>query len=566
MVRAEHPNPQFFRDEWENLNGEWEFAFDFGATGKERGLFTAEKLDKKITVPFCPESRLSGIEYKDFMHCVWYRREFTVPEPWRASGRVLLHFGAVDYQATVYVNGKEAGTHTGGYTAFQMDITKLLTDGKNVVTVCAEDDNRSGLQPCGKQAHQYFSANCDYTRTTGIWQTVWLEHVPESHIRQFRFYPDRKNGRVSFEVFTTGTQELRVDVSYQGKPMGSTALSSDADVIRGEVQLAETHLWELGKGRLYDVELTYGKDTVKTYFGLREVKLDGYKFLLNGESVFQRLVLDQGFYPDGIYTAPTEEDLIKDIQLSLDAGFNGARLHEKVFEPRFLYHCDKMGYMVWGEYPNWGLDHSRMEALPAYLSQWREAVERDFNHPAIIGWCPFNETWDYENRRQWNPLLSSVYYLTKDLDPTRPCIDTSGNYHVVTDIFDIHDYDQNPETFAKRFEKIGEGILENHCNDRQQYHLGEPVFVSEYGGISRASDKEKGWGYGDSPEDDEAFYKRYEGLTTALLDNPYMLGFCYTQLYDIEQEVNGLYTYERQPKFELERIKAINTKKAAIEN
>lgn len=565
MYRAEHPNPQCFREEWINLNGDWEFAFDFGTTGKERGLPAAKSLEKKIVVPFCPESKLSGIGYWDFMNCVWYRRSFAVPEKWKASGRTLLHFGAVDYKATVYINGTEIGSHTGGYTPFCFDVTKWLSEGENVLVVCAEDDNRGGSQPCGKQAHQYASSGCDYTRTTGIWQTVWLEHVPENHIKNFRFYSDIKNGRLIFEVHAVGKEELGISASYQGKPMGNIRLCSDTEAFRGELQLAETHLWELGDGRLYDVELCYGEDKVKSYFGLREVSMDGFKFLLNGKSVFQRLVLDQGFYPDGIYTAPTEEAFVKDIELSMAAGFNGARLHEKVFEPRFLYHCDRMGYMVWGEYPNWGLDHSRMDVLPSYLNQWREALERDFNHPAIIGWCPFNETWDYQGKRQWDELLSSVYYMTKALDSTRPCIDTSGNYHVVTDIFDVHDYDQNPETFAKRFERLSEGILENHCNDRQKYD-GEPVFVSEYGGISRAADKEKGWGYGNAPEDDAAFLKRYDGLTTALLDNPYIFAFCYTQLYDIEQEVNGLYTYEREPKFDMELIKEINSKKAAIED
>lgn len=564
MYREEHPNPQFFREQWINLNGEWEFAFDFGATGKERGLPEMESFDKKIVVPFCPESSLSGICYQDFMNCVWYRRSFLVPKEWKVSGRVLLHFGAVDYKATVYLNKKELGSHAGGYTPFRFDVTNFLTDGENVLTVCAEDDNRGGSQPCGKQAHQYASSGCDYTRTTGIWQTVWLEHVPEHHIKNFRFYPDVKNGKLVFEVQVTGTRELIVSASYQGKSMGTVSLCSYADVLRGELCLAETHIWELGNGRLYDVELCYGEDKVESYFGLREVKMDGFRFLLNGKSVFQRLVLDQGFYPDGIYTAPSEEDFIKDIQISLDAGFNGARLHEKVFEPRFLYHCDRMGYMVWGEYPNWGLDHSRMDVLPSYLDQWREVLERDFNHPAIIGWCPFNETWDYQGKRQWDGLLSSVYYMTKVLDNTRPCIDTSGHYHVVTDIFDVHDYDQNPESFAKRFERISEGVLDNHCNDRQNYQ-GEPVFVSEYGGISRAADKDKGWGYGNSPEDDEAFLKRYAGLTTALLDNPYIFAFCYTQLYDIEQEVNGLYTYEREPKFDMRLIREINSKKAAME-
>lgn len=565
MYRAEHPNPQFFREEWINLNGEWEFAFDFGMTGKERGLPAAKSLEKKIMVPFCPESEMSGVGYRDFMNCVWYRRSFVVPDEWKASGRTVLCFGAVDYKTTVYVNGTEIGFHAGGYTPFRFDVTKWLEEGENVLTVCAEDNNRNGSQPCGKQAHQYASSGCDYTRTTGIWQTVWLEHVPKNHIKNFRFYSDIRNGRLLFEVYVVGAEELSISASYQGNSMGNARLYSDTEVFRGEMQLAETHLWELGNGRLYDVELCYGEDKVKSYFGLREIRMDGFKFLLNGKPVFQRLVLDQGFYPDGIYTAPEEEALIKDIELSMNAGFNGARLHEKVFEPRFLYHCDRMGYMVWGEYPNWGLDHSRMDVLPDYLDQWREVIERDFNHPAIIGWCPFNETWDYQGKRQWDELISAVYYMTKALDSTRPCIDTSGNYHVVTDIFDVHDYDQNPETFAKRFERISEGILENHCNDRQKYNK-EPVFVSEYGGISRAADKDKGWGYGNAPEDDKAFLKRYSGLTTALLDNPYIFAFCYTQLYDIEQEVNGLYTYNREPKFDMELIKEINSRKAAIEN
>ncbi|MCM1188061.1 MAG: beta-galactosidase [bacterium] len=564
MYREEHPNPQFYREEWKNLNGIWDFEFDFGVSGKERGLYKREEFDRRITVPFCPESKLSGIEYRDFMNCVWYRRSFEVPEAWRASGRIFLHFGAVDYRATVYINQKEAGTHIGGYTPFRFDITDALIDGVNCICVCAEDDNRRGWQPRGKQAEGFASSGCDYTRTTGIWQTVWLEHMPDSYIEGFRFYPDVRNGRLLFEVRTHGSEELAVTVSYQGRSMGQVLLSSDAETVRGEIKLSEKHLWEPGRGRLYDVELRYGEDKVRSYFGLREIKMDGFRFLLNGKSVFQRLVLDQGFFEDGIYTAPSEETLIRDIRLSLDAGFNGARLHQKVFEPLFLYHCDRMGYLVWGEFPSWGLDISRPEALPSYLSQWGEVLNRDFNHPSIIGWCPFNETWDYRGKRQWDELISTVYYMTKAADDTRPCIDTSGLYHVVTDIFDVHDYEQEPEIFAGRFRKLAEGKIENFANDRQTYN-GEPVFVSEYGGIRRAADREKGWGYGESPEDDEAFLKRYEGLTLALLENPYIFGFCYTQLYDIEQEVNGLYTYAREPKFEMARIRAVNERKAAIE-
>lgn len=289
------------------------------------------------------------------------------------------------------------------------------------------------------------------------------------------------------------------------------------------------------------------------------------KFMLNGRSVFQRLVLDQGFYPDGIYTAKDEQELKRDIELSMACGFNGARLHEKVFEPRFLYHCDKMGYMVWGEHANWGLDISDPASLSVFLKEWMEVVERDFNHPSIVGWCPFNETWDYDGRRQCDDTLRTVYRYTKIADPTRPCIDTSGWFHVETDIFDIHDYNQNAEQFSRNIETIlSEGGTDFWIYKRQQYH-NEPFFVSEYGGIQWDSANVGGWGYGSAPKTEEEFLERYQALTESLLFNPKVFGFCYTQLYDVEQEVNGLYTYSRVAKFDVERIKKINTQKAAIE-
>jgi hypothetical protein len=298
------------------------------------------------------------------------------------------------------------------------------------------------------------------------------------------------------------------------------------------------------------------------------VKTDGEKFLINKKSVFQRLVLDQGFYPDGIYTAPTEEALIRDIRLSMEAGFNGARLHQKVFEPRFLYHCDRMGYLVWGEQGNWGLDVSAPDGVKNFLPEWLEVLKRDFNHPSIIGWCPFNETWDYEGRRQDNALLEIVYHTTKLFDTTRPCIDTSGNYHVVTDIYDLHDYEQSPEKFKAFYAGFAAGgeLADSH-SDRQTPVKGVPVFISEYGGIKWDEDggNEKSWGYGNAPKTKEEFLARYRGLTDSLLDNPRMCGFCYTQLYDVEQEVNGLYTYARKPKFDMDILRRINSRKAAIE-
>ncbi len=580
MFRQEYPRPQFQRSPWLNLNGEWEFEIDKSISGKDRKLFEAEHLPERITVPFCPESVLSGVGHKDFMECVWYRKEITLPADWMAgmrerAERVVLHFGAVDYFATVYINGKQVGKHRGGFSPFSFDITGQLNEGINVITLCAEDYLRSGNQPGGKQSDKFYSYGCYYTRTTGIWQTVWLEKLPPVHIDSIQIYPDPDNTSVRITAKVTGSGDLTVKASYEGKEMGAATVKTQGGQVDVILPLKEKHLWEVGQGRLYDLELAFGEDRVKSYFGLRSVRMEGMKFLLNGKSVFQRLVLDQGFYPDGIYTAPTEEALIRDIEISLAAGFNGARLHEKAFEPRFLYHCDRMGYLVWGEHANWNLDVTRLEALEAYLPEWTELVARDFNHPAIIGWCPLNETWDKGLIPQNDFVLETVYRVTKMMDPTRPCIDTSGNFHVITDIFDVHDYDQNPETFKARYdelERTGDFDVSYNCRKSatgklRHVYRGEPVFVSEYGGIKwNVTGSGDAWGYGDGPKTEEAFIARYEGLTKALLNNSKMFGFCYTQLYDVEHEQNGLYTYHRVPKFDMEIFRRINSAKAAIED
>ena len=564
IPRSEHPEPMFYRESWENLNGEWDFEFDFGKSGRDRKFYKDGKFTKKITVPFCPESKLSGIEYKDFIPCVWYKRTFTVKEK---NKRVILHFGAVDYKSYIYINCEEVFTHKGGYSSFSVDITKYIKDGENEIVLCAEDDTRSGMQAKGKQANYFYSNACDYTRTTGIWQTVWLEYVPESYIKRVQFYPDAKNQKVTIKGVFKGQGEFCAEVFYKDKKVGESKVFVEDETAFTEIALSEKHLWEVGNGRLYDVFLTFGEDKVKSYFGLRDIHFDGMKFILNGKSVFQRLVLDQGFFPDGIYTAKDDEELKRDITLSKNAGFNGARLHQKIFEPRYLYYCDKEGYLVWGEHGNWGLDYSDYAILPDFLNEWQEAVLRDFNHPSIIGWCPFNETWDFrEQARQKNSILETVYKVTKALDTTRPCIDTSGNFHTITDIFDVHDYEQDTKIFKENYDKLmTEGKLIDRFEYRQKYR-GEPTFVSEYGGMKWDLDRvSEGWGYGNAPKTEEEFINRYKGLTDALLDNDKMFAFCYTQLYDVEQEINGLYTYDRRPKFDMYIIKKINERKAKIE-
>lgn len=574
--RMEHPNPQFERESWMNLNGIWRFAFDFGKTGIERNMFQrnheTEKLyDKSINVPFCPESKLSGVEYKDFMNAVWYQREFVLNKK-QLQGRTILHFGAVDYECHAYINGEEVGTHIGGYSSFFFDITAYLREGENTVTVCAMDDLRNGRQPAGKQAGTYGSQGCMYTRTTGIWQTVWLEFVPENYVLGIQIYPDVKAGCFHLACRVSGAGSLFIQAFCQGRLCGEVNTQAAGEDNRVTLAVDELHLWECGKGRLYDLEIQYtsqsGVDVIKSYAGMRQVRIEGYRFLLNEKTVFMRTVLDQGFYKDGIYTAPSDAALLKDIRLSKALGFNGARLHEKIFEPRFLYHCDREGYLVWGEHGNWGLDLSNPEAFLSFMPEWLEAVERDFNHPSVIGWCPFNETWDIDGRRQIDLILENIYRLTKALDPTRPCIDTSGNFHVMTDIYDVHNYCQDVgafrecyQDFPDRTEKIDDHTL------RQHYREGQPLFISEYGGIKwdTTGENESAWGYGEAPKTEEEFLDRYKGMTEFLLGHPSIMGFCYTQLYDVEQETNGLYDYDRNPKFDINVIYKINSKKAKIE-
>lgn len=565
IPRPEHPQPQMKREHWKNLNGEWDFSFDFGCSGIDQ-KWQEGKTDweKKILVPFCPESDLSGIGYKDFIPGVWYHRTITLTGE-ELKGDLLLHFGAVDYDARVWINGVEAGRHQGGYVSFTFNITKLVKEGENDITLFAADDVRGGKQPKGKQSHFFYSIGCDYTRTTGIWQTVWLEWVPESYIEKVQYYPNLAEATLGIKAVVKGQGTLEAKAFYGGEPCGSVSAKSEGGTVTMTLPLSRLEKWEPGHGRLYDLTLTYGEDKVESYFGMREVRLDGEKFLINDKSVFQRLVLDQGFYPDGIYTAPTEEALVKDVELSMAAGFNGARLHQKVFEPLFLYHCDKAGYLVWGEQGCWGLDYSNPAALKYFLPEWMEALERDFNHPAIIGWCPLNETQPNQNPA-FVRLLATV---TRQYDRTRLYIDASGWTHIpgLTDIMDIHDYEQDPAAFAERLAPLaGDGTYNVHRFFGHGYELeARPTFVSEYGGIRWAPSDAAGWGYGQAPLSEQEFLDRFKGLTEVLLFHPRMGALCYTQLTDVEQELNGLYTYDRKPKFDPAFMHAVLTQKAAIE-
>jgi beta-galactosidase/beta-glucuronidase len=600
IPRPEYPRPQFVRRDWLNLNGEWQFDFDFGDSGLQRDLHQAE-LPHRITVPFCPESSLSGIGHLDFMNAVWYRRTVTIPADW-AGRDVLLHFQAVDYDATVWVNGAEVGRHRGGFTPFSCDLRDVAKAGEEATIVVRARDVHNTSQPKGKQSDRYAPHGCHYTRTTGIWQTVWMEPVPVCALKRPRLTPDVANGTVRLEQpLTQNRPGLRLratlrntdDIVATAETRADLDLSPRLDLV---IPKEKQRLWSPTDPFLYalTIELVDAAgqvvDRAESYAGLRSVAIDGKRVKINGETLFQRLVLDQGYYTDGVMTAPSDAALERDIRLSQEAGFNGARLHQKVFEERFLYHADRLGYMVWGEFADWGSGgygptHDHQQPGATYITQWLEALQRDYSHPSIIGWCGLNETWQTMPDRQTvlDDVTRGMFLAAKAMDATRPVLDTSGYSHRVpeTDVYDSHDYEQDPAKFAAHQAGLADGQPHLNTHNNQPISVpyrGQPYFVSEFGGIHWAPTQtdEKGqplnpsassesWGYGQSPRTLDDFYARFEGLCNVLLDDPLMFGYVYTQLTDIHPEENGIYRFDRTPKFDNTRLHTIQTRKAAIE-
>lgn len=565
MYRDEYPNPQFKRDSFECLNGEWEFEFGNGCEKAEKPL------KMRIQVPFCVESELSGIGHTDFIGECIYARTINITES-DLKSRLVLHFGAVDYLAQVYLNGKLVCLHRGGYTPFFAELNQFAKVGENRLTVIVNDWVKDDV-PSGKQSSKLQSYGCFYTRCTGIWQTVWLERTPFEYIKAVRFYPDPDGCKVVADVDAQGAGELEIKVLYEGRQVGYAKCDAHSRA-KLEIKLSEKHLWEIGNGRLYDVEMKFGDDKVQSYFGLRDVRYSDRKFLLNGKSVFQRLVLDQGYYPDGIYTARRAEDMQADIAAALQLGFNGARLHQKVFDPLYLYFCDRAGFIVWGEYASWGVKYSSLSSLGQFISEWTETVARDFNHPCIVQWCPLNEAWeDLDDSTKVRDMryVEAVYSVTKVLDPTRPCVDASGGYHGrYTDVFDFHCYHSSEDTkrYLQTLEKDGRLTMDTLYAKGAADALYDgklPINASEYGGAALSVGS--GWGYR-TTDSEEDFVEEYVKTTQLYLDCGKISGFCYTQLYDVEQEQNGLYTYERVAKLSkdgMERIRRCNLGIAKIE-
>ena len=595
IPRGEYPRPQFERTAWMNLNGVWDYTFDFSGSGLERGLEKATAFEGRITVPFCPESSLSGVGYTDFINCIWYHREVAVPEAWRGKD-ILLNFGAVYYNAEVYVDGVFAARHIGGSSSFSVDLTRLVTPGKSHhLVVRATSDVRSTTQGAGKQNLQYASYGCNYTRTTGIWQTVWMEAVDPAGLLSAHVVTDIDQGQlvITPRFRSESGNTLHIAVKEGGKVVATAAVRA-ANSSVAVLPVKRPKLWSPESPFLYDItyRIVNAKgevlDEVNSYAGMRKVHIEGNRIYLNNEPYYQRLVLDQGFYPDGIWTAPSDAALKRDIELSMAAGFNGARLHQKAFEERFHYWADRLGYITWGEAPSWGMDANGIETARNFLTEWSELVLRDRNHPSLLTWTPMNEEW-WPDNTQFPRFASDVYDLTGRLDPTRPVNTVSGGAVVRTDIWAVHNYEQNPAKLKEKIfsdgtffhprlrttrdqtRNIGFNEVKATANYAwPQYDGSCPYLVDEFGGIKWVKDQEKqatdsqteSWGYGQAPRTLEEFYTRLEGQVDALLSlSGQVWGYCYTQLTDVEQEQNGIYCYDRSAKFDMDRIKAIFSKR-----
>ena len=575
LPRNEYPRPQFERAEWVNLNGEWEYTFDFSGSGDERGLKNSGAFDGRITVPFCPESKLSGVGYTDFIEMMWYRRDLEIPAAW-GDKTILLHFGGVDYECVVYIDGKEAGRHTGGSSPFTLDVSRLVRAGaRHNLVVRVEDRVRSGLQPAGKQSQQFIHQGCFYTRTTGIWQPVWMEAVSPWALKSCRIVPDWDNGSFTFfPVLLKVKRGLRLAVSIRdgGTEVASRTVGAGCGALT--LQLPEPREWNPESPFLYDIVFRLYDDRgalldeVRSYAGLRKIHLEDGRCYLNDKPVFLRLVLDQGYYEDGIWTAPSDEALRHDIELSMRSGFNGARLHQKVFDERFHYWADRMGYLTWAEFPDWGInfwqhcqktDPDYCRAFRNYMAEWGAVVERDLNHPSIIAWTPLNETSHCYDAEEHRRFLADVYDLTRRLDPTRPVNESSGYCHARTDLWTVHLYQQSAAELAEKVNTLPV-FMKDPALEAPAWN-GQPYLVDEYGGVCYLPEGKRPfaantWGYNKDSLSCEEAERRIAELTACLVENPRIAGYCYTQLTDVEQEQNGIYNYDRSEKFDMEKIRA----------
>ena len=589
MDDTAYPRPQLVREQWQSLNGHWKFTFDDCCNF----IHPTEPIpwQHQIVVPFPPESQASGIGDRGFHPVCWYEREFDLAP---GDQRVLLHFGAVDYSARVWVNGFLVAEHEGGHTPFCADITQALrAAGPQLLTVRAEDDPHDLAKPRGKQDWQLEPHSIWYPRTTGIWQTVWLERVGRTYIGQVRWTPHFAGFEIGNETVVAGDKldGLSVEVKLWH---GDKMLADDRYMVVGHeanrrIGLSDPGiddsrnelLWSPERPTLLQAEITLWQgtrvlDRVRSYTALRSASITRDRFMLNGRPYPLRLVLDQGYWPDTLLAAPNDEALRRDVELAKAMGFNGVRKHQKIEIPRYLYWADRLGLLVWEEMPS--AYRFTTTAIKRTVSEWTQVIERDYSHPCIIAWVPFNESWGVPDLTSLQPhrnAVEALYHLTRTLDPTRPVIGNDGWEASATDILGIHDYDSQPEHLAQRY---GSLVRADEVVDRRRPggrvltldgypHRGQPIVLTEFGGIAfikcPSSAQTRAWGYA-TAADQEEFHSRYRALMDVVNDIGMFSGYCYTQFADTFQEANGLLCADRTPKLPLEVIAAATRKEPPV--
>ena len=577
VPRPEYPRPQFVRDEWSNLNGTWEFAFDDANAGLDEGWHDGRALPGRIVVPFPYQSELSGIDDKRVHPFVWYARTFDVPGAWRGRD-LLLHFGAVDYRSTVWVNGHEVGNNQGGHVPFSFDIAPYVREGSNRIALRVVDE-QDARQPRGKQSSTGLPHDIDYYCTTGVWQTVWLEPVPSMRIEEIRITPRAYENMVVIDVFLhahSADWGIVAEASEQGRVVARAEEHTAVATARLHLRIPYAKLWSPDSPNLYDlsVRLYEGdalRDEVKSYVGLRSIEVRDGRVVLNGRPVYMKMVLDQGYWPESLLAAPSDEALQTDIGWAKKFGFNGVRKHQKIEDPRWLYWCDRLGMMVWEEMPNareWSsLSEERLS------SEWRRAVRRDYSHPCVVAWVPVNESMGFPGLNKHHPgqyaYIERMVSATRRLDSTRPVIDNDGWEHTdITDICAIHDYTPTGAALRERYrEKLAGGELPPHVwltdkplFSRGSKYRGQPVVLSEVGGFLMKpqdvppEERDMLYQFYGSVADNNELLAKYRDLMEGIASLGFLAGFCYTQLTDIEQESNGLLTYDRRPKLPPEAL------------
>lgn len=586
-VRNEYPRPQMVREKWLNLNGSWDFEYDDDNLGLEEKWYQkGQDFSRKIIVPFAYQTKKSGIEDTARHDIVWYKKTLTLSR--EVDKRYLLHFGAVDYFADIFMNGQHVGHHEGGNTSFTIDVTDSLQNEENILALRAFDPQFDESIPRGKQIWEEKSKGIWYTNTTGIWQTVWLEVVSETYLTDLKITPLFDEGQVRLETTLNRyipSSALSYCISFQGE----TVVTGQAEYTENKLQLTLDVMqekifrtvfhgggwtWSPEHPNLFDLQVQVLVnqeivDEVDSYFGFRKIHVERGMVYLNNHPYYQKLVLDQGYWPESLLTAPDDQAFIKDIQLSKEMGFNGCRKHQKVEDPRFLYWADQLGYLVWGECASAPIYNE--DAVNRLMREWSEIVERDYNHPCIVTWVPLNESWgvpDIQRNRQQQHFSQAMYHYLHAVDPTRLVISNDGWNLTETDICAIHNYNHgNPEDMERyRYFQETLATKENILNFSPTRwsiyadgfnHQGEPILLTEFGGIGFKVDGQVGWGY-TSVTNKEDFVTEYQRIMKAVYASKVLYGYCYTQLTDVEQEINGLLTYHREPKCSLEKIKKIN--------